>query len=212
MRNIPLFTTQNGVASLTLEEIPLQGKAYIRIQSSQSPEALLEEALLFCQACGAREVFAAGHDILESYPLHTAIWQMQVLASSLPATNACLFPVQEHTLEQWLSVYQEKICRVPNAASMTLAQGKEMAAKGEGYFVHKDGVLLGIGRIQGEEITFLASVRKGAGREVVCALAIHIPGQQVHLTVASANEKAVTLYRSLGFVPVRELSKWYKIL
>ena len=178
MRNIPLFTTQNGVASLTLEEIPLQGKAYIRIQSSQSPEALLEEALHFCQACGAREVFAAGHEILESYPLHTAIWQMQVLASSLPATNACLFPVQEHTLEKWLSVYQEKIGRLPNAASMTLAQGKEMAAKGEGYFVHKDGVLLGIGRIQGEEITFLASVRKGAAGKWCAPWQTTFPGSR----------------------------------
>lgn len=212
VRNIPFFTTENGVASLTLEAIPAQGKAYIRIQSSQNPQALLEEAVGFCKACGAEEVYAAGHALLERYPLHTALWELQTSRESLPPTDACLFPVQEHTLDTWLEIYQEKIQRVPNAAPMTHAQGKEMAAKGEGYFVHRGGKLLGIGRIQGEEILFLASCAPGAGRDVLCALAGAMQAEQIKLTVATANDKAMALYKALGFLPTRELSRWYRIL
>ena len=43
MRNIPVFTTEFGVASLILKEIPYTGIAYVRLQSSLFPEKLLEE-------------------------------------------------------------------------------------------------------------------------------------------------------------------------
>ena len=38
MRNIPVFTTEFGVASLILKEIPYKGTAYVRLQSSLYPE------------------------------------------------------------------------------------------------------------------------------------------------------------------------------
>ena len=48
MKDIPVFTTQNGVASLILQEIPAQGCAYIRLQATLSPEQLLTECIAFC--------------------------------------------------------------------------------------------------------------------------------------------------------------------
>ena len=50
MRDIPVFTTQYGVASLVLREIPYRQEAYISIQSSLQPEQLLEECIGFCRA------------------------------------------------------------------------------------------------------------------------------------------------------------------
>ena len=48
MRNIPVFTTENGVGSLVLQEIPYTGNAYVRIHDSVMPEAFLRECVDFC--------------------------------------------------------------------------------------------------------------------------------------------------------------------
>ena len=102
MKDFPVFPTQHGAASLILKEIPYRGEAYIQIQSTQEPDALLEECIHFCVACGAERVYAAGHDILEAaYPLHTSIYRMtgtiQLHEEEIPA----MFPVTEQTAERW---------------------------------------------------------------------------------------------------------------
>ena len=107
MQNIPIFTTQNGVASLTLKEIPYTQKAYITLRNTQCPTELLQECVDFCLAVGAEMIFATGHCALDEYPLHTTILEMRRLLEGLPKTDACLFPVQEKTLEQWRSIYNE---------------------------------------------------------------------------------------------------------
>ena len=43
MKDIPVFTTENGAASLILREIPYRKRAHIRLQATREPEALLEE-------------------------------------------------------------------------------------------------------------------------------------------------------------------------
>ena len=99
MKDFPVFTTEYGVASLILKEIPYQGTAYITLQDSLEPGKLLEECVAFCRVCGAEAVYATGHEILESYPLYTAMWEMRCPWESLPDTEAGLFPVVEATLE-----------------------------------------------------------------------------------------------------------------
>ena len=46
MKDFPVFPTSHGAASLTLKEIPYRREAYIKIQSTQEPELLLEELSL----------------------------------------------------------------------------------------------------------------------------------------------------------------------
>ena len=62
MKDIPLFTTEFGIASLTLNEIPYSRKAYFRIQDSAQPEQFVEECRDFCRAVGAEEIYATGHE------------------------------------------------------------------------------------------------------------------------------------------------------
>ena len=50
MRDLPMFTTEFGVASLILKEIPYREEAYILVQSTQEPEKLLRECIDFCRA------------------------------------------------------------------------------------------------------------------------------------------------------------------
>ena len=212
MKDLPMFTTQNGIASLTLREIPYTSKAYILLQSSLSPKALLEECRDFCRAVGAEYVYASGDEVVEEYPYHTTVVTMQCAKACLPASKLCLFPVQEQTVGQWKDIYNEKASSVPNAAWMTDADCKTMLQSGEGYFVHDGETLCGIGRVDAEEIKWVASCVPGMGADVLCALASIVPAETIRLQVADTNIKAMRLYERLGFVAVQSGRPWHCIL
>lgn len=212
MKDIPMFTTENGAASLFLREIPYRQRAHIKIHSSLEPEALLEECIGFCRACGAEWIDAAGHEYLNKYPRITSLVIMNADRSALGDTDACLFPVTEATVGKWLDIYNERMADVPNAAYMDSADGRELLKSGDGYFVHRDGKLLGIGKAAGDFIDTVISVQPGAGETVVRALAGILDTDTVRLMVADANIRAVRLYERMGFMCVKEVSRWYRVL
>lgn len=211
MRDIPMFTSEYGVASLFLKEIPYRGRAHIKIQSSLVPDKLLEECIGFCRACGAEWIDASGHEYLESYPLITSLSLMTRPLEGLPQTDTCLFPLTEKTVQQWLDIYNERMADIPNAAFMDTKDGKELLQKGSAYFVHKEGELLGIGIAAGDFVDTVISVKRGTGETVLRALASTLTEDTVRLMVADANTRAVKLYERLGFVKVKELSRWYLV-
>ena len=130
MRDFPVFPTEHGAASLILKEIPYRKEAYIRIQSTQEPEKLLEECVSFCTACGADKVYAAGHNILETYPLHTSVLQMQgelfISEEEIPA----MFPVTEQTVARWRALYNEKMIDVDNASTLEVRDEARILSSG----------------------------------------------------------------------------------
>ena len=72
MRDFPIFTTDYGVSSLILREIPYRQEAYIHIQDVQ-PDGFadhLKECVSFCRMAGAERIFARGHEMLADYPQH----------------------------------------------------------------------------------------------------------------------------------------------
>ena len=211
MKDLPVFTTENGVASLVLREIPYQGTAYVRIGASQSPQALVEECAGFCRMVGAERIYATGDPCLEQYPFHTAMLRMVCHRDSIGDTDAALWPVQESTAEEFQKIFNRKAPSIPNGAWMTRQDTEEMLRTGEGYFVHRGDTLLGIGRVLGGELRFLASVSPGAGEDVLKALCHAVTEDTVTLTVASTNQKAMALYERMGFIPAEELSRWYRV-
>lgn len=211
MKNIPVFTTENGAATLILKEITYSATAYILIRDSLEPKRFLEECVSFCKAVGAERIYAAGHKILEQYPYHTTILQMSADRDSLGSTDAVLRPVTADTLENWRELYNQKMASVPNAAYMTITDAKEMLAREDGYYIFRGNELLGIGMAAGNTIDAVISLRPGAGCDCMLALNKALHGKQVKLQVASTNEKAVRLYERMGFVKIKEISKWYYI-
>lgn len=211
MRDFPVFTTENGVASLRFREIPYKGIAYITLQDSLNPEKLLQECIGFSKAVGAEKIYATGHSMVERYPLHTAIWRMSRLRDNLEDTDAALFPVTEKTVEAWRNFYNEKMQNIPNAATMTRQDGEELLKQGGGYFVHKNGELLGIGIVREDTVDAVAAAKSGAGKDVMLALCSAVFTEYVQLEVASANLRAVKLYEHLGFTKTREISRWYDV-
>ena len=211
MKDIPLFTTEYGVASLTLREIPYRQRAYIKIQSASEPEKLLEECIGFCRACGAERIDASGHEFLEQYSLITPMWMMTANRESMGQTDACIFPMTQQTVERWLEIYNQRMADVPNAAYLDSRDGKEFLENGDCYFVHRDGKLLGIGKAAGDCVDIVIAVEPGMGETVLQALSSVLTEDTVRVTVAGENTRAVRLYERMGFIKTKEISRWYRL-
>ena len=211
MRDFPVFTTENGVGSLVLKEIPYSGIAYITIHDSSFPTEFLEECVGFCRAVGAQKIYATGHNVIEYYPLHISVIRMSAPRNSIPDTDVCLFPVTEGTVTRWREIYNDAMKDVDNAAYMSELSGKELLSRGDGYFVHKNGELFGIGIASDDHIDCVVSTIRGKGKDVVSALASALVCERVQLDVASTNYRAIKLYESLGFIKTAEVSRWHKI-
>lgn len=212
MKDIPVFDTENGVASLFLQEIPYRKRAHIKIRSSLEPEKFLDECIGFCRMCGAEWIDASGHDYLQNYPLITALNQMQCPKERIGQTEACLFPLTQETLGEWIAIYNERMGDVPNCAWIDEAQAKTMLADGDCYFVHENGALIGIGSASNGMLHTVAAVKRGMGETVVRALVSILDTDTVTLNVASENKKAIRLYEKMGFLKTKELTRWYRVL
>ena len=108
VRDFPIFTTDYGVASLVLKEIPYKKEAYICIRDVQPEgvEELLKECVGFCRMAGAEQIYASGHDLLEAYPHYTTVVEMCASLNPDPTEMAQLFPVTEQTVARWREVFQ----------------------------------------------------------------------------------------------------------
>ena len=211
MKDFPVFPTEHGAASLILKEIPYRREAFIRIQSSQEPELLLDECVGFCAACGAEKIHASGHEYLERYPLHTAMYRMvgQVKLHG-DAEVPSMFPVTEQTVARWRTYYNDRMKNVDNASTLE-QRDEEKLLSGGAYFIHRAGTLLGIGWLEGDHLQAIASLEPGAGAAICRAMQSLIPQQQMTLEVASTNTKAISLYERMGLLKVEELSRWYRV-
>lgn len=213
MRDFPVFTTDSGVSSLVLREIPYRQEAYIRIQDVQ-PEGFgehLRECVSFCRMAGAERIYAAGHPALEDYPLHTAVVEMRREAWVDPEKLKNLFPVTEATVSRWRSIYNEKMGTVDNAGTLESREETRILESGGAYFVHDAGELLGIGWLEDCKLLAVAAVKKGAGEEVMHTLMSLVENSPMTLEVASTNARAIRLYEKLGFLKTAEISRWYTV-
>ena len=212
MKDFPMFTTEYGIASLVLKEVPYRQEAYITIRSSEEPEALLKECIAFCRMVGAEKIYAKGHPIAEQYPVHTILYEMRGMAEPDPKLVESIFPVTEATVGRWRQIYNEKMRNVDCAATQTSQDEKQILSSGGAYFVHRNGNLLGIGWMDGAQLLAICAAQPGAGRQVLYTLLSTVEGEQVHLEVASTNFRAIRFYESLGFIKTGEKSRWYRVL
>ena len=211
MKDFPMFTTEFGIASLVLKEIPYRGEAYIIIQDTQQPEQLLQECVSFCHMCGAEKIYARGHKITENYPLHCIVYEMRGFARVDESRVEHLWPVTEENIAQWREMVNEKLRPVDNSGTLVKKEEQEILNKGGAYFVHREEKLLGVGWLTGNELLLLAACERGAGERVCHTLFSLIPDREVKLDVVSTNERAIRLYEKLGFVRTAELRRWYRI-
>lgn len=210
MKDIPMFTTEFGVASLMLHEVPYRQEAYIRVQDVQPGhlEDLIRECMGFCRAVGAERVYWSAGD--SKGELYAAVYEMKGTAWVDPEKLESLFPVTRETVIQFRQLLNEKMAGVDNAATITASDEQALLDSAGAYFVHRNGHLLGLGWLEGAKLLAIAAVEPGAGERVMHTLMSLVEGQTVTLEVASTNERAIRLYEKLGFLKVREVRKWYR--
>ena len=212
MKDFPMFTTEFGVASLILKEIPYRNEAYIIIQDTQQPEQLLQECISFCRMCGADRIYARGHEITQGYPLHCAVYEMRAEVRIDDSKVEMLFPVTEETVGQWRQLMNERLRSVDNAATLEKKDEKEILSSSGAYFVHRSGQMLGAGWLEENELKLIASAQSGAGERVLHTLLSVAAQQEVKLDVVSTNERAIHLYEKYGFIKTAERRRWYRVL
>lgn len=213
MKDIPMFTTDSGVSSLILKEIPYKQLAFIHVQDVQSGQLKphLEECISFCRMLGAEKILAKGHEELQSYPLHSVVVEMTLMHDQRePEAN--LWPVTQESVTKWREIYNEAMGKFDNHATLTFHDEKRIVQSGGAYFVHRDGALLGIGWMDGQELLALVSVIPGMGETVARTLFTTVGSDKITLEVVSDNLRAVKLYERMGFVKTREVSRWYRML
>lgn len=213
MKDIPMFTTEYGVASLILKEIPYRGIAYVRIRTVQldALKQLLAECVSFCRAAGAERVYATGHEQLQDYPLHCVVEQMTLGQDGSGNPGAQLWPVTEETVSKWREIYNEAMKHVDLAVTQTGLDEKEICQSGGAYFVHEGNEILGIGWVEKDSLLAIAAAQPGQGRRVMETMMSLIDGPQVRLEVASTNLRAQRLYQRLGFLKTGESGRWYTL-
>lgn len=213
MRDFPIFTTEYGVSSLVLKEIPYKKVAYIRIRDVQETffSEHLKECVSFCRMAGAERIFAAGSSLLETYPLYTSVLEMRGQVRWEEWEIANLFPVTEETVSNWRAVYNKGMAGVDNAATLEARDEKQILSSGGAYFIHRDGALLGVGWLEGNKLLAVVSEKRGSGEIILRTLMSLIDEEQMILEVASTNIRAIRLYEKLGFVKSAELRRWYTV-
>lgn len=214
MRDFPIFTTEFGVSSLVLKEIPYRKEAYIRIRDVQEDffEDHMAECISFCRICGAERIYAEGNKKLEQYPVYTSVYQMCGIACPEEEKIASLFPVTEETVGKWRTIYNEAMRAVDNAGTLESREEKQILESGGAYFVHRGGQLLGIFWLEGNKLLAVAAVQRSVGEIVMHTMMSLRNGEHMELEVASTNLRAIRLYEKLGFLKTKELAQWHQVL
>lgn len=214
MKDFPVFSTDSGVSSLILKEIPYRKEAYIHIRDVQETgfEEHLKECISFCRMAGAEKIYAQGHPLLAQYPLYTDLVEMRGTAWVNPDKLEHLFPVTDRTVGEFRRICNMRMKEVANASTLTLADEQTIVQSGGAYFVHHAGQLLGVGWLEDTKLLLVAAVKPGAGERVMHTLMSAVEGADMVLEVASANERAIRLYEKLGFLKVRNLVSWHQVV
>lgn len=203
MRDIPIFTAAEGLATLILREIPTRREGYVLVRSVfTNLEALLRECEGFCRAAGAERVYFGGDADFSGYPVYARLIEREIDCARLPETTATAHAIAENERARWAELYRERFLSVPAAQSAPKTE--------HAYWICRDDVCVGLGQIEGEELRAVASLRKGSGADCVAALAAATNAARLRLLCAEENRPAMRLYDRLGFTCGCEREVWHR--
>ncbi len=219
MKNIPVYITEYGTATLILREIPHREIAYILLQSAL-PGHLEDHAAqcaAFCRSCGAKTCLVSpGRDVgPPALPHAHDIYRLHTYKDYLPVPDApvLLAPVDASNDAIFQRIYNQCFRSVSNAATcdrdhLALLRQPDR----QGFLALTDASApYGIGELWGSELAAVGLLPeyRGGGQALTLSLLARCPGPEVTLTVASDNDAAIRLYDRLGFTVTETVSRWY---
>ncbi len=217
MKDIPIFTGQFGIGTLILREIPYRKYAYVMVRSAQEGRmaAFLEECRGFCTMAGAERVLATADEPLDFLPHVHDMLELSCRRDSLPPLQEPveLEPVTSENGEVFRGCYNRLFQQIPNAATCTPADLERILKREKAFLARVNGTLAGIGEQTETELCAIGVLPeyRGLGRRLALTLLAQMRCETVTLRVSSANAPALRLYRKLGFVQSRVLSRWYAL-
>lgn len=204
MKDIPVFSCTEGIATLILREVPTRGEGFVLVRAVFTElSALLREGAAFCRAVGARRVYASGEADFSAYPLYTGLVERSVARSALPPAAARAVPVAEAENACWTALYNRRFAAVPAARSLSDAGGA--------YWVLDGEARIGLGRLSGDCLEAVAALVPHRGADCVSALAECAQGERLRLLCARENLPAMRLYDRLGFSEGEVRECWYAV-
>ncbi len=214
MKDIPVFSCPDGIATLILREVPFRGEGYILVRGVFGTlEGLLAECAGFCRAAGAERLFAAGEADFSGYPAAIRILGRSAPRESLlPAPEAVRLVPRHGGNGSGLGAGIQR--PLPGRACSGELQPGGGARAGRGRRGPVDLGRCGAhrpGRVRGGELLAVAALQPGAGERCVRALAAQCTGPEVRLTCAEENGRAMRLYDRLGFSHGAEERVWFSI-
>lgn len=218
MRNIPIFTAEHGLASLILREIPYSGRAYVLLRSvwNGQTQALLDECRMFCSLAGAEEVYASQD--LEDLPADHAydILELRLPRADLPDLDepVDLEPLNEDNMEEYRDVYNRCFRPVTGATAYDRSDVQRLLGQELAYLVRRDGVCVAVAERSEQGLAGVAVLpeAKGLGYGLTLTVLHQVDAPELCLRVSSDNQRAMNLYRRIGFGGNRITSRWWKIL
>lgn len=216
MKDIPIFTTPAGTATLILREIPYKKTAYVLVRSVL-PGGMRETLAAcggFCRQAGAEQVFASAGEPLDLPPAYDMLELSRPRAGlPMPDPPVPLVPVGRDNVSDYQAAYNRLFTALPGAATCHGAEFSRLLTPGIAYLAMPDGRLAGIGEIDGCELRTVGVLPeyRGLGRRLTLTLLHRLSGPDLFLRVSSANERALRLYEGLGFERRGVLTRWYRL-
>lgn len=214
MKDIPVFTASNGIATLILREIPHSGRAYVLLRAVwTNPADLLDECCGFCRACGAEEIYAAWD--AEELPAQHAydLLEMTCPKADLPQPTQSVRLVElcPDNGKQYLDIYNRCFQSVPGAQTYGNQDLQRLYGEDLAYLAEVDGQFAGIAEISKDALEGIGVLPEfhGLGYHLALEVFARIPSAILHLKVASTNERALSLYDRLGFHVHGVAHRWY---
>lgn len=215
MKNIPVYTSPHGTATLILREIPMTGRAYVVLRTVISDvQALGADCARFCCMCGAQNVYMSAEEALYFLPHAYDILQLHVEQEALPpGGTADLLPIAPENDSIYQRIYNRCFQSVSHALLYDRRQIQRIYDQNQQAFLalNQQGKPYGIGELHGNILAAVAVLPKyrGMGTDLTLTLLKRCPGPDVELTVASDNKPALALYEKLGFRVCGVESHWY---
>ena len=215
MKNIPMFTSSYGLATLILREIAWNGRAYVLVRSVWNDQAaeLLDECRQFCRAVGAEEVYASWD--AEELPADHAYDMIDMTcpkaALPVPRNPVELEQVRPETAEDYLLIYKQCFRDVSSAASYDRNSLEPLYGEDLAWLAKTDGQYAAVAEISKEGLEGIAVLPEYRGRGYGKGLLRELSRRAVaegcgrlEWCCLDWNQPSIDFYRSLGAVPMDE--------
>lgn len=204
MKDLPVFTCADGMASLIFREIPSREEGYVLLRSVfTNVGALVRSCAEMCRAAGAARVFCSGSVDLSAYPVHARLLERSIETARLPETEAVAVPIRPDEAGRWAALHDERFAAVPAAAHCVNTENA--------HWVMLNGECIGLGRFRGARLEAFATFVRGKGRDCLCATAAAMRTPTVTLLCAAENTPAMRLYDRLGFSEGTPREIWHAV-